>query len=271
MTKREARRDPERVPNRASQGSDLHDALVAEYGMEHETWATERVARVMAKLNKARRGKPKLLGHVLGLREYAAFTLPGAHLYVSRRLLERCANDAEAAMIFAHEAAHHDLGHLDVFAGWAQKVPKVALGQLVGTVFRMFERRVHSQAHEYAADLHALTLCEKAKFDPKECVQVFDILRMHAIDVGDLDAAYGVDDEVDLADGPLDGLFLRARKLVGTLQRSHPSIADRKERLLASLPAREKVPHAPKKPRRRPAAAAAGRVHRRAPRSRDDG
>ena len=234
----------------------LHAELLARYGMEHETWAVERIARVMKKLNGVRRGKPKLEGHILGLSQYNAFTLPGPHLYISRRLLERCANDAEAAMILAHEVAHHDLGHLDTYAGWAKRLPRVAAAELVALVSRMLERKIHSQEHELAADAHALVLCGKAKFALEECVGMFDILRMHAIDVGDLDAAYGEDDD-DQPTGVLGTLFKK-------LKRSHPSIAARKEALLAEI-AKGKKAHAPSK-KRKPAVGA-GRVHRRPKRS----
>lgn len=235
---------------------ELHDALLARYGMEHETWAIERIARVMAKLNRVRRGKPKLRGHILGIRDYNAFTFPGENVYISRRLLERCANDAEAAMILAHEVAHHDLGHLESFKGWAEKLPRSVLGEVISTAYTLVENRIHSQANELAADAHAFVLCRKAKYDPVECAQMFDILRMHAIDVGALDAAYGEDEEEV---GPIGRLFQK-------LKTTHPSIRDRKDRLLASL--KEEPPRA-EKPRkgRAPAAAVSHRVPRRAKRS----
>jgi Zn-dependent protease with chaperone function len=93
----------------------LHGERVREYAGETEAWATERVARVMARLNAERLDAEPKEAVILLLPRSRAFTTTGRYVYISRRLLERLPSDDEAAFVLAHEIAHHDCGHLALY------------------------------------------------------------------------------------------------------------------------------------------------------------
>src|SRR5579859_5836613 len=93
----------------------LRQALLDEFGPEQESvpWAADQLSRVMKRLSSVRPFRaPKIDAEVLWVREVTAFTVPGHYVYISRRLMERCASDDPVALVLAHEIAHHDLGHL---------------------------------------------------------------------------------------------------------------------------------------------------------------
>jgi Zn-dependent protease with chaperone function len=209
----------------------LRGVLVASHGMESETWAIEQIRRVMWKLNRVRRKKPKFHVEVLWMNEMTAFTAPGRFIYISRRLLERCSDD-ELALILAHEAAHHDLGHIE--GSWALKLPRFLGRTLVAALFRLLEGRAYSHEWEFAADQRAMELCLAAGFDGQRALGLLDLLTMNAIDYGDLDAAFGIEDESDSAEHALDWLFLKGRGLLAR-KGSHPALADRKTKLRQQL------------------------------------
>jgi glycosyltransferase involved in cell wall biosynthesis len=86
---------------------------------EQEAWAVERVGRVNDRLQSGRLPANRLIVEIPWLEEVTAFTAPGRYIYFSRRLYERCYTDEQVAFVIAHELAHHDLGHVNLFAGWA--------------------------------------------------------------------------------------------------------------------------------------------------------
>jgi hypothetical protein len=100
---------------------------------------------------------------------------------------------------------------------------------------RAIERRLYSQEHEFAADERALELCLRAGYSGPDCLKLFDILKAYALDYGDEEAVYGVDDELDLAENPLDRLFLQARSWRLRRKSSHPPLTERHARLRALL------------------------------------
>jgi len=203
----------------------LHRHLVSAYGMERETWALEQVQRVVRKLNRARRRKPTFEVEILALREPTAFTAPGKYLYITRRLLERMPGDDAVAFVLAHEAAHHDLGHLEQFSGWAKKIPRIAGSSVVAALFRAVERRIYSHENELAADRRGIELCLKAKFEGAQCLSALDVMKQFSLDYGDLDGVYGVED-AELAEDPAEWLLFKARAAIQ--KRSHPAIEDRR-------------------------------------------
>ena len=170
----------------------LRGQLVEAYGMERETWAVDQVRRVIDKINSVRNREPQFTVEVLWLREMTAFTAPGRFIYISRRLLERLPHDDAAAMVLAHEAAHHDLDHLADFAGWTRRLPRTAGSWLVARLFRTIERRVYSREHEFEADRYGLRLCRQANFDGLKCLELFDIMKQYVLDYGDEEALRGV-------------------------------------------------------------------------------
>jgi Zn-dependent protease with chaperone function len=67
-------------------------------------------------------------------------------------MLERCPDDETTAFVIAHEIAHHDLGHPNIFSGtFARHAARVGAAQLVILFFRMLQKRIYSPQWECAA------------------------------------------------------------------------------------------------------------------------
>jgi Zn-dependent protease with chaperone function len=99
-------------------GEQFHSLLTSGRGMVSRDFSHEAVSRAMAALNEARTPLEPMIGEVLWLGAPVAFTFAGPYVYISRRLIERCASDAPVAFALAHEMGHHDLGHLDRADRW---------------------------------------------------------------------------------------------------------------------------------------------------------
>jgi predicted Zn-dependent protease len=217
--------------------------LLAEYGPDGDTtiWPAGDVARVMATLQAARPpGASPLLADVLWIPETTAFTLPGRYVYIARRLLERCASDAPVAFTLAHEIAHHDLGHLHGVDEMAVAVPRTFRGgrssrAALIVVGLIIERRVHGPEKEAAADHRALEMCLASGYDGHRCLQVFDILESVALDRGDLDAVFGLEDALDPEAREHHPWLLDARIWAWERLRGYLPIRERKARLRTQL------------------------------------
>ena len=209
----------------------LHDRLVDAYGVEREAWATERVARTTARLNAVRLGKPALGTEILWIREVTAFTTPGRWLYVSRRLLERCASDDPVAFMIAHEMAHHDLGHLALFHGWSMRLPRLGAARLIATAVRQLERRYYGPENEVAADAQALRLCHAAGYDLDRCLGLFTVLEQHALDLGAHDVVFGLDEDPEPPNGTVEEWLQQARTWTWQRLNGYPSLRERVARL----------------------------------------
>lgn len=174
-------------------GEWLHGVVMDAYGAERPGWALEQVERVMERLQRGRPAERRLVAEVLWLSEAGAFTAPGRYVYVSRRLLERCPTDDAVAFVLAHEIAHHDLGHTELFAGWLRNLPQGMGSVMLAGLFRSAAKRSYGPEREVAADRCALELCRSAGYDPALCLKLFDVLEADALDHGDVDgpeAAY---------------------------------------------------------------------------------
>jgi len=211
----------------------LHSVLVDAYGMDDETWSTEIVTRTRERINGVLRSSIRLVPVVLWLRPLIAFTAPGRYVYVSRRLLERALPEDAVAMIMAHEAAHHELGHVELFQGWLKHLPRTGPSILVAAAFRIAERRLYGPQRELDADARGLELCLAAGYDGRLGLRLFDILSDDGEDHGDLAGAYGPEEEIDplTADRPLS----QAIVWVWEHFRGYPSLRKRRELLRARL------------------------------------
>ena len=185
----------------ASFGEWLHDQMHEAVHFETEVWALDRVRRVEERLQEGRPETQRLIVEIPWLEVVTAFTAPGRYIYFSRRLYERCATDAEVALVIAHEMAHHDLGHVNLFAGWAPKIVNLPGATLFAFAFHALERHLYGPKTECDADRHGLDLCLAAGYDAQQCLELFDILEQRALDMGDFDMVYGPDaasdDELD--------------------------------------------------------------------------
>lgn len=175
-------------------GQWLYDGLMAYCGADSDPWAVERTTEIGARLNAVRAPAPPLEIVPLFLGEIEAFTAPGSWVYVTRGLLHRAWWEEAAALVIAHEMAHHDLGHTRLFAErltWAQRVPGSLPIRLLVTGGI---RRLYGPEGESAADARALELCLEAGYEGERCLGLFDLLETHALDLGDIDMALGPGD-----------------------------------------------------------------------------
>jgi predicted Zn-dependent protease len=221
----------------------LRRDLIQEFGPEKEPvpWAADKVSRIMKRLSAVRTaGSPRLEAEILWVREVTAFTLPGHFVYISRRLLERCASDEPVAFALAHEIAHHDLGHLHGLDSLAAAVPRELpvlghgrLALMAAVVF--IERRVHGPEKELAADARALEMCVAAEYNGEHCLQLFDVLESDALDKGDIDAVYGLEDALDPASHGAMAWLTEAREWAHERLRGYMPIRERKARLREQL------------------------------------
>jgi hypothetical protein len=172
-------------------GEWLHQQLSETEYFETEPWALDRVERVLKRLQRARGNREPMAVEIPWLDEVTAFTGPGRYIYFSRRLFERCATDHQVAFVIAHEIAHHDLGHVHIArpTRW-MRLPGSAFFDLALHVIR----RCFSQPEsERDADRYAIDLCLAAGYDGWSCLELFDVLEHHALDMWNADIAYGPD------------------------------------------------------------------------------
>lgn len=178
-------------------GEWLHTQYHEAVSFETESWAIDRLSRVEGRLQATRPEAERLLVEIPWLEEVTAFTAPGRYIYFSRRLYERCATDEEVALVIGHEIAHHDLGHVQLFARWAPKIVSLPGATLFAIAFHALERRLYGPETECDADRHGLDLCLTAGYDGQRCLEIFDILEQRALDMGDYDMVYGPDEGSD--------------------------------------------------------------------------
>jgi Zn-dependent protease with chaperone function len=233
-------------------GERLHVLFLQAYGLKKRDFAHEAVDRAMTALNAARSPRPPMVGEVLWMSPPIAFTLPGPYCYVSRRFIERCASDAPVAFALAHEIGHHDLGHLRRAESWAAGAIVHVPLQLAVLLLYQLQRWMYSRDMELAADAYALELCRKAGFEPKQCLECFDILSRYMLDHHDIDGVYGTDEELELnpqlAANPIDRLYIESRLWMARHRRSHPAIQERRRALLSQIGGKQDKPVARNQP-----------------------
>ena len=178
-------------------GEWLHQQIQEAAHFENEAWAIQRVRRVEERLQSNKELAERLVTEIPWLDVMTAFTAPGRYIYFSRRLYERCATDEQVAFVLAHEIAHHDLDHVNLFAGWTSKFINLPGANLFAFVFHALERRLYGPEKECDADRYALNNCLAAGYNGEKCLEVFDVLEQHALDMGDYDIVYGPDEESD--------------------------------------------------------------------------
>jgi hypothetical protein len=219
----------------ASFGEWLHQQMSEAVHFETEPWAVDRARRIEERLQTGRSQSERLIVEIPWLDVVTAFTAPGRYIYFSRRLYERCASDEQVALVVAHEIAHHDLGHIKVFAGWATAISRLPGADLFAFAFHAIERRLYGPETECDADRHGLDMCLAAGYDGRRALELFDILEQHALDLGDYDIVYGPDEE---SDDELDedaSWMTKAQIWAWQRKRGYLPIRDRRQMLLKHL------------------------------------
>jgi predicted Zn-dependent protease len=178
-------------------GEWLHKEMLAAVTFEDAPWAIERIRRVEHRLQANRAPADRLTVEIPWMEEETAFTGPGGYIYFSRRLYELCWTDEQVAFVVAHEMAHHDLHHVALFHGWADRIARLPGATVFALFFHGLERLVYGPQKECDADRHGLDLCVAAGYAGNRCLELFDILEQRALYIGDLDMVYGPDVESD--------------------------------------------------------------------------
>ena len=205
----------------------VHAELVRECSLETQAWALERVQRVQDRLNSCRPGREALDTTILTIRPPLAFTLAGTHVYISRRLLERLPSDDAVAFVLGHEAAHHDLGHLDLFGTWTQWLPRTETTSYLAALLGVLEHHRYGPEREQAADDYAIDLAIKAGFDGERAVQALAILENLALDVGDINAVYGPENLLDPTDPKQDSAAYYVQRWIWAHMHGYLPLHDR--------------------------------------------
>ena len=223
-----------KLGNEASFGEWLHEQIRETVIFETEAWAIDRVRRVEERLQAGRPDSARLIVEIPWLDVVTAFTAPGRYIFFSRRLYERCSTDDQVAFVIGHEIAHHDLGHVNLLAGWAHKVIGLPGATLFAFAFHALERRLYGPEAECAADRHGLDLCLAAGYQGNRALELFDILEQHALDMGDYDIVYGPDESDDELDEDASWLT-KAQIWAWQRKRGYLPIRDRRQMLIKHL------------------------------------
>ena len=131
--------------------------------------------------------------------------------------------------------AHQHLGHVALFEGWMGKVAELPGADLVPLVFSLLERRIHGPERECDADGYSIDLCGRAGYDPKLCLEWFDIMEHLALDAGDINIVHGPDAESDDELDPSADWKTRTRIWWWQRTRGYLPIRDRKQRLVTHV------------------------------------
>ena len=129
---------------------------------------------------------------VLDDKGYNAFAAPGGYVFVTKGLIDSCADEAELAGILAHEITHVTAKHhLHAMRKSAQsglltqlvasQIKTNAVGNLVASQVLALGRNLYSrgldQTDEFDSDRNGVALAARAGFDPFGLVAVLQQLR----------------------------------------------------------------------------------------------
>ena len=207
-------------------GRELHEEICAAFQVESSGWAAEVTGRVMARLNAQRDG-PALSPVVFWSSAASAFTLLGEYVYISRELLQRLSPEAAVAFVLAHEAAHHDLGHVSILNPDAISRFPLPIRLLAAYV----ERALSNPELEAAADDRAIELCERAGYARADCLEAFRILEALLLDRGQVDGVFGPRDAPEGDASAWESWLSTASEWLWQRRNGYLSLRDRRARL----------------------------------------
>lgn len=126
---------------------------------------------------------------------YNAFAAPGGYVFVTKGLIDRCADESELAGILAHEITHVTARHhLQAMRKTAQsgvftqlvasQIKTNAVGNLVASQLLALGRNLYArgldQSDEFEADRRGVALAARAGFDPYGLPAALQVLRAAA-------------------------------------------------------------------------------------------
>jgi predicted Zn-dependent protease len=219
-------------------GEEFYRVLDEHVLVDHDGWAFDLVQRVAERLQQGVAPDDRLQPVVVWIEHIPAFTMAGRYVYFSRFFLQRGLCEEAAAFVFAHELAHHRLGHVRT---WLADVPGAwVLGALVRVAHGLFV----SPEKEAEADRWAIERCVAAGYDRERCLTAFDAIERLVLDAGGVDTVFGDEDPERLADQrlrALDGeapdrieeLRAHARKWLWQRRAGYLSVRERRATLAA--------------------------------------
>lgn len=223
-------------------GDWLYQELESVCIFEQTGWAAETVKRVGDRLQQGRTDENRKEVLVPWLEEFTAFTAPGKYIFFSRSLLEMCQDDEMTAFIIAHELAHHDLGHLDLFPDWLTQFTGRQAAPFLRVLYLNLLQRLYGPERECAADRRGIDLFIEAGYDPGRCLAIFDILEKNALDMRDLTMVFGPDESDDEL-SPDASLHTKIRIWLFQRARGYLPIRDRRQALVEYLNSKDsKIP-----------------------------
>lgn len=223
-------------------GEWLHREMHEAVSFEDAAWAIDRARRVEDRLQAGRALSDRLTVEIPWMEEATAFTGPGHYIYFTRRLYELCPTDEEVAFVIAHEIAHHDLGHVALFCGWANAVARLPGATLFALFFHALECRLYGPEKECQADKHGMELCLAGGYSGERCLELLDILEQRALYIGDEDSVYGPDAESDDELDENATWTTKAQIWAWQRRRGYLPIRDRRQMLRKYLEARKVQP-----------------------------
>jgi len=217
--------------NNQTIGGLIFESMNRDVIIDNELWVKERIATVMQNFKSTNFLTKDYKVIVPWLNAYTAFTAPGEFVFFSRKLFQDCPTEEMVAFVIAHEIAHHELGHLDVFPEFVAEGIAANISMIRAVMHRILEARLYGPEQEIEADKAAIELCYLSGYDPFKCLKLFDRLEKTAMDNRDFGAVFGpdeADDELD-PDAPLSTkmkIWLYQRK------RGYLPIRDRRHALI---------------------------------------
>jgi Zn-dependent protease with chaperone function len=221
-------------------GEDVRRLVGQETEIDERGWAAELARKVAHRVQLADSPRERKTPIVFWSGERTAFAAPGRYVYVSRSLLEEAMPEDAVAFVFAHELAHHRLGHVRRVLPAFRAVRHLPGATAASFVVQIAMRLATSPEMERAADEFAIERCLDVGYDGRACVRLFDVLKRLAEDRGDREMAHGFGDPDELAARELErenrsawqntiaDLKDRAARVRWERVRGYPSLADRR-------------------------------------------
>ena len=97
--------------------------------------------------------------------------------------------------------------------------------------FHVLENRLYGVEKECEADRRGMDFCMAAGYDGHQCLVFYEMLEQFALDVGDMDLAFGPDDESDDELAPNASWITRVHMMTWYWRRGCLPIRDRRKML----------------------------------------
>jgi len=166
-------------------GKEIAAELEKQYGAQEDARIT-KIGKQLAAVSD----RPKLpyTFKILKMPDPNAFACPGGAIFITKSLLDKMKNDDELAAVLAHEVAHaarrHSMKEYEkaMSAALLINVGMTATGAnkttetVVGVGFQLIQNG-RSRKDENDADEYGVRYADKAGFDPKAFISMFETLK----------------------------------------------------------------------------------------------